>query len=523
MMHSKLLLSGLLMTTSVQVFQAQAAETRKEGERNILFIAVDDLKPLLGCYGDPLAKTPHIDKLAARGTLFTAAYCQQAVSGPTRASLLTGMCPDRTRVWDLKTLIRAENPDVLTLPQHFKNNRYEVAGIGKIYDPRSVDKGIDELSWSQSFINSETYLNPAFGKPVGGHYQGAEVREQYAKYKKEAAAKGLKNRKAENYVLGFVKPSTESASVPDDAYLDGATAKGAVEFIRTYKQDKPFFLAVGFKKPHLPFCAPERYWQMYKREEMPLATFRRKAAGSPDFAYHNSGELQSYTDIPSLASFSDIENLVLPDSKARELIHGYYASVSYTDALIGQVIDALEKKGLAKNTLIVLWGDHGWHLGDHGLWNKHSNFEQATHVPMLIIDPSAPAKEVKAPVEFLDIYPTLCDLAGIDRPSHLDGQSLAAVVKGDRMENTLRPYAVSQYPRVGKMGYSLRNDRYRYTIWVKWADKKTDIGTVYAEELYDYAQDPNETVNRASDPAYSDALKQMQHYWAQYVEERIQK
>ena len=505
---------------------AMNAQTTSEGalssRKNVLFIAVDDLKPLLGCYGDPIAQTPHIDRLAARGTIFASAYCQQAVSAATRASLLTGMCPDRTRVWDLKTLIRSQNPDVVTLPQYFKENGYTVAGIGKIYDPRSVDKQQDARSWSEPYMEHAGFVNAGFEQPVMAQYQSREVRDLYNKYVKEAQAQGIeKKNQIEKYVQKYVKPTTECADIPDNAYNDGAIADGAVRFLADYRSAEPFFLAVGFKKPHLPFCAPKKYWDLYHREAMPLAAYRRKAAGSPEFAYHKCGELQLYSDIPSIISFSDIENVMIPDEKARELIHGYYACVSYIDAQIGRVVEALEKSGRLENTIIVLWGDHGWHLGDHGLWNKHTNFEHATHVPFLLINPSSPAQKVTAPVEFLSIYPTLCDLAGLEKPSNLDGESLVQVVKDKKNAANLKPYAVSQYPRVGKMGYSLRDGRYRYTVWLNWKDKKTDTTRILAEELYDYEADPDETVNVAANADYAEALRRMKGYWEEYKNTRI--
>lgn len=516
--NMRLLSSAFIVLSSVA--SVVSAETTSE-KKNILFIAIDDMKPLLGCYGDQIAQTPVMDKLASQGALFTNAYCQQAVSGPSRASLLTGMCPDNTKVWDLKTLIRSKNPNVVTLPQYFKEHGYHVVGIGKIFDPRSVDSRKDIISWSDNFMDEEPFLNTKYGKPIMAHYQGDEIRALYKKYLEEAKSKGLKNKKAEQYAFKYIKMTTECANVPDNAYLDGATAEGAVQFIADYKSDKPLFLAVGFKKPHLPFCAPKKYWDMYERNNMPLAEYRKKAQGSPDFAYHKCGELQSYSDIPELISFSDIDNVILPENKQRELIHGYYACISYTDAQIGKVINALEKKGILKNTIIVLWGDHGWHLGDHGLWNKHTNFEHATHVPMIIIDPSSRHHKISHPVEFLDIYPTLCELTGLPIPSHTDGQSLASVIKGKKKETVLKPYAASQYPRVNKMGYSIRDGRYRYTIWVDWKNKNTNPDKIYAEELYDYEKDPNETVNLISDKKYSKAIEQMRKYWEDYKKDRI--
>lgn len=494
-------------------------------EKNILFIGIDDLKPLLGCYGDSIAITPNIDMLASKGTLFERAYCQQAVSGPTRASLLTGMCPDKTRVWDLKTLIRNENPDVLTLPQYLKNEGYITYGIGKIFDQRSVDKNKDSLSWSLKSTDGWEFINKDFPKPILGSYQSKEISKKYNNV--ESILKQSKKNKEEEKLLvrdKGIKPTTEAIDVPDNVYQDGAIAEGAIKFLNEYNSEKPFFLAVGFRKPHLPFVAPKKYWDLYDRGNMPLAKFKRKAANSPDFAYHNSNELQLYSDIPPLYSFSDISNTTIPDEKARELIHGYYACISYIDNLIGNIIKTLKSKGFEDNTVIILWGDHGWHLGDHGLWNKHTNFEQATHVPLIIIDPSIKKQKerISEPVEFLSIYPTLCDIINLKKPKHLDGKSIYTLLTNENNNTNNNQYAVSQYPRGNKMGYSIRTSNYRYTIWVKWENKHTDINTVYAEELYDYNLDYNETINVVNDKHYKDILNEMRLYWNDYCKKRIQ-
>lgn len=489
-------------------------------KKNILFIAVDDLKPLLGCYGDKLAKTPNIDKLAARGTMFTSSYCQQAVSGPTRASLLTGTCPDRTQVWDLQTLIRDKNLNALTMPQYFAANGFETTGIGKIFDPRSVDKKLDEVSWSIPYINYDAYFNSQYGHPVLSQYQDPKVKEIVAQIETKAKEQGIKKNKFEAFAEETIKPSTECLDVPDDAYNDGAIVKGAIEMLTNYKGDKPLFLAVGFKHPHLPFTAPKKYWDLYQRDQMPLAQFTLPAAGSPDFAYHNSSELYKFTDIPPVSSYSDIKTLQVKDEKARELIHGYYASISYMDAQVGKLIEALEKKGIRENTIIVLWGDHGWHLGDHGLWNKHTNFEQATHAPLIIIDPSIKPSKVEQPVEFLDIFPTLCDLSSVKTPDNLDGLSLVGLMKNPAKKIT-KKYAASQFPRGPRMGYSIRDERFRYTVWVEWKDRNLNINNVLAEELYDYSKDPLETINQVKNKEYSAALTQMKAYWADYSKKRI--
>lgn len=463
---------------------------------NVLFIAIDDLKPFLSCYGDSLAKTPNIDRIASKGTLFSLAYCQQAVSGPTRASLLTGLRPDQTKVWDLVTVIRDINPDVITLPQNFRMNGYETAGIGKIFHPGQVDKNEDERSWSVPYMNYNDYYDPTILPPAGfrNEFQSPIIRKAQIE-------------KGNDYVEKNMFFSSECQDVSDMAYKDGATAEGAVQFIMNYDSKKPFFLGYGCHKPHLPFVSPKKYWDLYKREDMPLAKFKRKAEGSPDFAYTNIGEFFRYSDVPPLCTLSDIENIVMPDEKAAELLHAYYACVSYVDAQIGRVLDALEKKGISDNTIIVLWGDHGWHFGDHGLWCKHTNFEQATHAPLLIYSPRIAPSKVNSPVEFIDIYPTLCDLSGISKPDGLAGQSLVKVMKNPGQAT--KKYAISQYPRGDRMGYSMRDKRYRYTIWLEWKNKKTNVDNMIAEELYDYKKDPLESVNLVDKKDYQRVAKKM--------------
>lgn len=488
------------------------AEVKDNKIKNVLFIASDDLKPLLSCYGDKTAITPNIDKIASKGVVFHSAYCQQAISSATRASLLTGWCPDKTGVRDLKTYIRDVNPDVVTLPQIFRENGWQVTGVGKIFDSRTVDKNADKLSWSKYLPTDKLRDEITKGKYYGW-YVGEETVKEGQKLEEKARAKGAKGYAATAESLKSLKPSTECADVPDEFYVDGVATKLAVDYINDYSSDKPLFLAVGFQKPHLPFCAPKKYWDMYNRNEIPLAQYKKKAIDTPDYAYHNSPELMSYTDIKPVAKFSKEYNTILPESKERELIHGYYACVSFMDAQIGRLLDALEKKGMAENTAIVFWGDHGWHLGDHGMWNKHSNFEQATHVPFIIYVPGVNPQVVTSPVEFLDIYPTLCDLMGIDSKQQLHGASLMPIIEGKT--SSVKKYAVSQWPKTGKMGYTLRTERYRYTVWVEHTDK-INRDKVFAEELYDYEKDPLETKSLINDSSYKEIYKMMKGYWDEY-------
>lgn len=459
----------LLSLLSVHAFPQESGSG--QSRLNILFIAVDDLKPILGCYDDKTIKTPNIDRIAAKGTVFRHNYCQQAVSGPTRASLMTGKRPDYTKVWDLKTRMRDINPDVLTMPQYFAQQGYTTAAIGKIYDSRCVDADADKPSWSIPFYGYAHNNSPDYffygQKPFLIHYQDPENRKKLEQFLQESREKGMSPSKSMAEAKKRFNPSVECVDLPDNAYGDGASTLNALEILsQLSKAKKQFFFAVGFNRPHLPFVAPKKYWDLYDRNDMPVAKFQEPAKNSPELAYTNSGELRTYSDIPPLTSFSDINvnRIGLPINKQKELIHGYYASISYTDALIGKLLDRLDSLGLTKNTIIVLWGDHGWHLGDHDLWCKHTNFEQAAHAPLLISVPGMKSGKTTSLSEFVDIFPTLCDLTGLKIPDHLDGLSLVPVMKNP--ETSVKDYSVSQYPHQGKMGYSIRTKNYRLTWWM---------------------------------------------------------
>lgn len=485
-------------------------------KKNVLFIAVDDLKPVLGCYGDKVVKTPNIDKLAKQGVVFTNNHCQQAVCAPSRASLMTGTRPDNTKVWDLKTQMRNKNPDIITMPQYFKSQGYFTTGTGKIYDKRSVDRYNDKISWSEKFLfgGDESLYDENFKNPVLKLYQSDKTRRIARKYTLEAKEKGLKGYKVKKYVLARIKPSVENADVSDHAYIDGVIALTAVEKLqRLTSQKRPFFLAVGFKRPHLPFVAPKKYWDMYDRKNIPIAEYQLQSKNGPDLAYHSSGEIRSYTDIPNIGSFSDVDKNALTRDKQRELIHGYYACVSYIDAQIGKLMKALDESGERENTVIVLWGDHGWHLGDHGLWCKHSNFEQATRAPLIFSGAGVKASVNNSPVEFVDIFPTLCEMSGVYKPSFLHGKSLKPILSGK--SEKVKDYSVSQFKRARRVGYAFRDNRYRYVVWLSRSIynpvpyKKDQIFTT---ELYDYKNDPLEKVNVTDDIKYKKVRKMMHKY-----------
>ena len=467
----------------------------KQTKHNVLMIAIDDLKPLLNCYGETGVKTPNIDRLAQQGIVFTKAYCQWAVCGPSRASIMSGQTPDGTGIRNLSSLLRTENPDIVTLPEYFLNNGYTTAACGKVYDPRNVDDSHDIYSWSIPYTQPSTYSYP----------------ESYPPF-----VQGSNYRVSEN-------TATEQGpeGVGDDGYTDGQIALDALSKLdKMSKNSAPFFLAVGFKKPHIPFIAPKKYWDMYERNKLDLAPFQQIAAGSPEYAYHTP-ELIGYDDIPDQWTYNDavLGGEILSPDKQRELLHGYYACVSYIDAQVGKLLDKLEEKGLSDNTVILLFGDHGYHLGDHNQWGKHTQFENSVRAPLIISSPNGISGKNETPVEFTDIYPTLCEMAGLDVPiKQLQGNSLAPALRGEQLDKDI---AVSEYRAGGGSSYSFRSSQYRLTLWMKSSNDRTDQvqwdeNRIKAMELYDYNTDPLEKVNLINDQTYTsviDDLKSKAQTW----------
>jgi arylsulfatase A-like enzyme len=459
---------------------------------NVLFIAVDDLRPEFGAYGKSYVHSPNMDKLAARGVVFKRAYCQQAVCSPTRSSLLTGTRPDTTKVWDLVTHFRTALPDVVTLPQHFKNNGYFVQGMGKLYHGGFDDPPSWSVPWSSP-------------KGLKGTYALPENMELVRKSREAARQAGKTGRELQRSGRG---PAYEAADVPDNTFHDGALADMAVKALQDIKaKGQPFFLGVGFVKPHLPFVAPKKYWDLYDRSKIELAPNPFRAKGSPSYAVQEGGELRNYANIPKGH---------IPDDLARTLKHGYYAAISYMDAQVGKVLDELERLGLKDDTIVVLWGDHGWKLGEHDAWCKHTNVENDTNVTLILSDPRTKSigKRTDAIVEFVDIYPTLAELAGLALPKHLEGASFVPVLADP--QRTWKRAAFSQFPRPagvagGKpvMGYSMRTDRYRFTRWVE----RNNHENLVAVELYDHQTDPQENVNIADDPASAGLVAQLTEQW----------
>ncbi|GAB3708398.1 sulfatase [Spirosoma flavus] len=441
---------------------------------NVLFIVIDDLRTDLGCYGDSLAHTPTIDQLAQSGLVFDRAYCQQAVCAPSRASMLTGLRSDSLRVWDLNTPVRTHLPNVVTLPQYFKQQGYVTQCIGKIFhDPADHQ---DAQSWS---VPEQLHVTD------------------------EAGGKYVLPENMRNGGKGFWKAApTERADVPDSAYVDGRVAQAAIRALDTLKMQS-FFLAVGFRRPHLPFSAPERYWKIHRPEQFASRSNEQLPTGAPAYAGHESPELRGYTDVPPKGKLSD--------AMKQQLRHGYYASTSYVDAQVGLVLQKLNQLGLAENTVVVLVSDHGFHLGEQGLWTKTSNYELDVRVPLIVSVPAQKAngKHTKALVELIDLFPTLTDLCQLPAPKQMQGKSFKKLLNKSNQPH--RSVAISQFPRPWTyktapdlIGYSLRNNRYRYTEWRRYQD-----GSVASSELYDLYHEPLERTNLSDQPASSSILKEM--------------
>ena len=429
---------------------------------NILFIAVDDLRPEVDVYGADHIHSPSMDRLAAEGLTFSRTYCNIPVCGASRASILSGVRPGVHRFLGYSTYQQEDYPDVLSLPMHFKNNGYTTISNGKIYHHRNDDKEAWHEIWRPKSIFSPRDF----------------VIEENAELDKKQ---------------GFRGPPYESAEVHDTLYRDGRIAKKSVADLKRLKEKgEPFFLAVGFMKPHLPFNAPKKYWDLYNREDMSLPANYLQPESTPRRAFHNFGELRHYSGVPEKGPVSE--------EMAKQLIHGYYACVSYTDAQIGKLLDALDELELAENTVVILWGDHGWNLGDHKLWCKHCNFESSLHVPMIVKAPGKTSGEKsQAITEYVDVYPSLCELAGVSIPEHVDGESFVPIMEGGQME---KDYAISKYFN----GVTLIKGDMFYTEFI---DEK---GNRQTHMLFDHSSDPLELNNLAEKPEYAETVDELSSF-----------
>ena len=428
-------------------------------KKNVLLLIVDDMRPELNCYGHADMVTPNMDALAAQGTLFTRAYCNIAVSGATRASLLTGTRPTRNTFQSAHLYSQEQKPDKIGINEHMKANGYfTIVSNGKTFHYQDDHKA----GWD--------VIRPRNIKQKDYHsYEGQEEGRRPLPY--------------------------ECLDLPESDYCDGYIAEQAVRDLRMLaKQDKPFFYGLGFYKPHLPFNVPKKYWDLYDRDALPIPDNYVLKEGNdiPAVALPNWRELRNYSGIPKKGP--------VPEDMARTLIHGYHAAVSFIDAQIGKVIAEMKSLGLDKNTFVVLIGDHGWNLGEHGCWCKHSILETSIHVPFIIVDPDAPQKGVRCDevVEFLSIFPTICDAAGIPKPAQLEGESILPLVGNPKEKG--KGWAVCRWLN----GFTIvTNDNYFYTEWWDKDDNVTD------RLLFDHNVDPEENYNVAEKPEYAKLVKKL--------------
>ena len=482
-----------LLTIYVFIPFVGISSNGQQDKPNILLILVDDLKPNLGVYGDPVAVSPNIDRLANMGMRFDYAYCNQAVCMASRYNLLLGARSSSTGFYTFGTQFREVYPDAVTLPQHFMNNGYHAESMGKVFHIGHGNDN-DEASWSI----------PHFKEKVIEYLLPESTNRQLTR---EEAFFTNARRYISDLPPNKELPrgaAWENVDVLDDAYADGRVASHAIDRLRVLVQNpkQPFFLAVGFARPHLPFCAPKKYWDLYDPTQLPMPEYEMDPVGTPAWAVKKRGEIDQFKPVPD-------DGTPFSDELKRTLIHGYYASLSYMDTQVGRVLDELERLNLTKNTVIVLWGDHGWHLGDHGSWTKHSNFEQANRIPILIYahGVTVPLSSTKQLVETVDIYPTLAELAGLPSPTGpqpIDGMNMVPVLKNPDVR--IRDHAYHSYPRKRNqlIGCAIRTERYRMVEWVNVEDQSAE--KIY--ELYDYATDPLETKNLAeSKPEILDELK----------------
>jgi arylsulfatase A-like enzyme len=461
---------------------------------NVLFIAVDDLRPEFGAYGARHVHSPHLDRLAGQSVAFTRAYCQSALCNPSRASMLTGLRPDALRVWDLNTDFRTTKPDAVTIPQRFKEAGYAAVGVGKIFHNTFPDAA----SWT------EEIRIPGYPFDPDAVYRSADQVAELEQRKRAIVAAGQQQRYIDRYGEWYLKNNaTEAPDVPDNAYFDGAQTDAVIAKLGELKRG-PFFLGVGYYRPHLPFNAPKRYWDLYDRERIPLAAHRERARGAPAMASNMNRELRGYRDF---AQAPRPDQGTLTEAQQRLLRHGYLASVSYVDAQIGRLLGALEAEGLASRTVVVLWGDHGWKLGEHNSWGKMTNYEVDTRIPLLIRAPGVRPGRCDGLVESIDLFPTLAELAGLARPAGLAGESLVPLLR--RPGGRGRAAVYTQFLRSGiwtaadgieYMGRAIRTERHRYVEWRDWR-----TGELAGKELYDLRRDPHETAN-APDTALQERL-----------------
>jgi len=463
--------------------------------KNILMIAVDDLRPEIGCFGKRKLHTPNLDALARRSLRFDRAYCQVPLCMPSRASLMSGIRPDERQLDHIPDICGDGKP---SLPGYLKQNGFTTVSIGKVYHYNDDD----EPSWTRR--HTDTFYEKDY--TCDGYCSGYQLEENRRRIR------SFRRQWSEGKAGCELPAICECADMPDSAYPDGRIADRAIEVLQALETDhRPFFLAVGFYRPHLPWAVPRRYWDLYERDQVDLADnpFLPKdgigISALCDLLHYGDDEINgTYSD---LGHYDEDSFPVLSEEKQRECVHGYWASVSFADAQIGRVLKELERLRIQDDTVIILWGDNGWHLGEHRLWSKATSFEESTRVPVILGVPGATQGErSSALVELVDVYPTLCDLVGLRQPNHLQGTSLIPLVRDPRLA-----WKKGVFSRIGD-AETLRTERYRFTRYAKPNPEgdRQHLPNRGACELFDLQSDPRENVNVARRPEYASVVEEME-------------
>lgn len=472
---------------AVLVAGLAAVATAAPARPNVLFISADDFRFELGAHGSPWVQTPNLDRLAAQGTILLQAHCQYPQCAPSRSSLFAGRRPDSLGVYDVFTRLRDRRPDVVTLPQLFKQHGYKALALGKVYHSSLDDPDAWSAPYWQPALPALAYVSPETTARITRKREAA------------AAVPGLSERERAQAAYG---PPYEGEDSPDSAHHDGMVADKAIEVLRAQASaGSPFFLAVGFRKPHLPFVAPKKYWDLYDPTKIPLAPNPGAPAGAPVYGPVDGGEVRAYEGMPKWPA-------PIPDAEARKLKHAYFACISFMDAQVGRVLAELERLGLADNTLVVFWSDHGFHLGEQSHWGKWSPYEWDSRAPVILRGPGVPrGVATSALVEFVDLYPTVAELAAVPPPAGLEGTSFVPLLAApDRpWKDAVFTQVLRQRPEGDLMAESMRTPRYRVT---RWSDA-SDRSQVRAIELYDRQVDPAEMRNVADEPGYAGARREL--------------
>jgi len=472
------------------------AQTKEEfqSKPNILFIMVDDLRPELGVYGKVHIKSPHIDRLGATGSLFTRAYTNYPICGPSRASLLSGIYPSQERftLWNCSQ--DKDVPGVVSLPMHLRNNNYRTISLGKVYNNLDDGKG----SWDEVW-------RPVVDSPemIAWEYLTKEGSELFERINTSRQKDPTVRTSDYLPLYGY---AYESADVPDDAYIDGKVSVKAIEKLQELKQNpaQPFFLAVGFHKPHSPFNAPKKYWDMYDHDQIQLAENDTPARDVPDILKVDRGGVRGYYGMPKQGA--------MPDSLARNLLHGYFACISYIDRQVGKILNALEYYGMDKNTIVIFWGDQGHQLGEHGLWDKNQCYQTSSQIPFMVKLPGKNNASIQNQlIENVDVFPTICDLTGLPKPFHLKGKSFASSLGNP---TALGKEAV--FVRSGLNAETIITKNHAYTEFFDHKKRLTN------RVLFDLVADPLENHNVVNHPSQQAIVSELSKKLQEHLRSRDQ-